>query len=40
MVDVKLKERLTRIITLAELRAHAAKELKGMVFCVPAIACQ
>jgi predicted RNA-binding protein with PUA-like domain len=31
MVDVQLKRRLARIITLAELRAHAARELKGMV---------
>jgi predicted RNA-binding protein with PUA-like domain len=31
MVDVKLKRRLDRVIALDELRAHAAKELKGMV---------
>lgn len=31
MVDVKLKRRLSRIVTLDELRAHAAKELKNMV---------
>jgi predicted RNA-binding protein with PUA-like domain len=31
MVDVKLKRRLKRVIALDELRAHAAKELKGMV---------
>jgi len=31
MVDVKLKERFERIVTLEELRKHAAKELKGMV---------
>lgn len=31
MVDVKLKRRLKRVIPLEELRAHAAKELKGMV---------
>jgi predicted RNA-binding protein with PUA-like domain len=31
MVDVQLQRRLTRIITLEELRAHAGKELKGMV---------
>jgi predicted RNA-binding protein with PUA-like domain len=31
MVDVQLKRRLARIITLEELRAHAGKELKGMV---------
>jgi predicted RNA-binding protein with PUA-like domain len=35
MVDVKLKERFPRIITLAELREHAAKELKGMVLLRP-----
>jgi predicted RNA-binding protein with PUA-like domain len=35
MVDVKLKERFARIITLAELRAHATKELKGMVLLRP-----
>ena len=35
MVDVKLKERLKRIITLEELRSHAAKELKGMVLLRP-----
>jgi len=31
MVDVQLKRRLARIISLEELRAHASKELKGMV---------
>jgi predicted RNA-binding protein with PUA-like domain len=31
MVDVQLKQRLARTITLEELRAHAARELKGMV---------
>jgi len=31
MVDVQLKRRLARTITLEELRAHARKELKGMV---------
>jgi predicted RNA-binding protein with PUA-like domain len=31
MVDVQLKRRLARTITLEELRAHAGKELKGMV---------
>ncbi len=31
MVDVRLQRRLTRVITLEELRAHAGKELKGMV---------
>ena len=30
-VDVQLKRRLARIITLEELRAHASRELKGMV---------
>ena len=35
MVDVKLKERFPRIITLAELREHATKELKGMVLLRP-----
>jgi len=31
MVDVQLKRRLARTITLEELRAHAGKELAGMV---------
>jgi predicted RNA-binding protein with PUA-like domain len=31
MVDVQLKRRLAHTITLPQLRAHAAKELKGMV---------
>jgi predicted RNA-binding protein with PUA-like domain len=35
MVDVQLERRLTRVITLAELRAHAARELKGMVLLRP-----
>jgi predicted RNA-binding protein with PUA-like domain len=35
MVDVRLKERFTRVITLAELRKHAAKELKGMMLLRP-----
>jgi predicted RNA-binding protein with PUA-like domain len=35
MVDVKLKERFSRIIALTELRAHATKELKGMVLLRP-----
>ena len=35
MVDVKLKERFARIITLVELREHATKELKGMVLLRP-----
>ena len=30
MVDVQLKRRLARTITLAELRAHERKELRGM----------
>lgn len=30
MVDVKLQRRLSRVITLTELRRHAARELKGM----------
>jgi predicted RNA-binding protein with PUA-like domain len=35
MVDVQLKERLRRVITLEELRSHAAKELKGMMLLRP-----
>jgi predicted RNA-binding protein with PUA-like domain len=35
MVDVRLKRRLARIITLEELRAHASRELKGMVLLRP-----
>ena len=35
MVDVRLKRRLGRIITLEELRAHAAKELRGMTLLRP-----
>jgi predicted RNA-binding protein with PUA-like domain len=35
MVDVRLKERFARIITLVELRKHAAKELKGMMLLRP-----
>ena len=31
MVDVQLKRRFARTVTLPELRAHAARELKGMV---------
>src|ERR1700753_2349464 len=31
VVDVRLKRRLDRAITLEELRKHAASELKGMV---------
>src|SRR5215510_5895954 len=30
-VDVQLKRRLKRFVTLKELRAHASKELKGMM---------
>ncbi len=35
MVDVRLKRRLARVITLEELRKHAARELKGMVLLRP-----
>jgi predicted RNA-binding protein with PUA-like domain len=35
MVDVQLKRPLARTITLEELRAHAGKELKGMVLLRP-----
>ena len=35
MVDVRLKRRLKSIITLEELRKHAAKELRGMVLLRP-----
>jgi predicted RNA-binding protein with PUA-like domain len=35
LVDVRLKQRLARIITLEELRKHATKELKGMVLLRP-----
>jgi predicted RNA-binding protein with PUA-like domain len=35
MVDVRLKERFNRIITLAELRKYASKELKGMMLLRP-----
>jgi predicted RNA-binding protein with PUA-like domain len=35
MVDVQLKRRLARTISLEELRAHAGKELKGMVLLRP-----
>jgi predicted RNA-binding protein with PUA-like domain len=35
VVDVQLKRRLARIITLEELRAHASRELKGMVLLRP-----
>jgi predicted RNA-binding protein with PUA-like domain len=35
MVDVQLKRRLARTIALEELRAHATRELKGMVLLRP-----
>ncbi len=35
MVDVRLKERFSRTITLAELRKHSGKELKGMMLLRP-----
>jgi predicted RNA-binding protein with PUA-like domain len=35
MVDVQLKRRLAHTISLEELRAHAGKELKGMVLLRP-----
>ncbi|HXO63094.1 MAG TPA: EVE domain-containing protein [Steroidobacteraceae bacterium] len=35
VVDVRLKRRLARVITLEELRAHAGRELKGMVLLRP-----
>jgi predicted RNA-binding protein with PUA-like domain len=35
VVDLRLKRRLDRAITLEELRKHAAKELKGMVLLRP-----
>jgi predicted RNA-binding protein with PUA-like domain len=35
VVDVRLKRRLARVITLDELRKHAAKELNGMVLLRP-----
>jgi len=35
MVDVKLKKLFSRVISLDELRAHAATELKGMVLLRP-----
>ena len=34
-VDVRLKRRFSRVITLTELREHASKELKGMVLLRP-----
>lgn len=35
MVDVKLVRRLPRVLTLGELRAHAKRELSGMVLLRP-----
>ena len=35
MVDVQLQRRLKRVITLEELRQHAARELKGMLLLRP-----
>jgi predicted RNA-binding protein with PUA-like domain len=35
VVDVQLKRRLARVISLEELRAHATRELKGMVLLRP-----
>jgi predicted RNA-binding protein with PUA-like domain len=35
MVDVKLKQRFSRVISLDELRRHASKELAGMVLLRP-----
>jgi predicted RNA-binding protein with PUA-like domain len=35
VVDVRLKRRFARVVTLEELRKHAAKELKGMVLLRP-----
>jgi len=34
-VDVRLKRRLSRVVTLTELREHATRELKGMVLLRP-----
>jgi len=34
-VDVRLKRRFSRVITLTELREHASKELKGMALLRP-----
>jgi len=34
-VEVRLKRRLSRVITLTELREHATRELKGMVLLRP-----
>lgn len=35
MVDVRLQRKFTRVITLDELRAHAAKELQSLVLLRP-----
>jgi predicted RNA-binding protein with PUA-like domain len=35
MVDVRLERKLTRVITLDELRTHASKELRGLVLLRP-----
>jgi predicted RNA-binding protein with PUA-like domain len=35
VVDVQLKRKLAHVITLEQLRAHAGKELKGMVLLRP-----
>jgi predicted RNA-binding protein with PUA-like domain len=35
VVDVQLKRRLARVITLEELRAHASRELAGLVLLRP-----
>ena len=35
LVDVQLKRRLARVVTLEELRAHARRELKDMVLLRP-----
>lgn len=35
VVDVRLKRRLARVVTLEELRKHAANELQGMVLLRP-----
>ena len=35
MVDIRLRRKFARVITLDELRAHAAKELQGLVLLRP-----
>jgi predicted RNA-binding protein with PUA-like domain len=35
MADVRLERKLTRVISLDELRAHASKELRGLVLLRP-----